>query len=127
VRTGQPSRNLYQYLAGGRAVPLLDCRADLVSPHIFSMASHQAVALDEHHVITGLGSDQHAATAMAVGDSHDDPFSASAWESHRTTITDLYQTKNLPLKQVMQYLRSRHGFKATLVHILRSTMDKEED
>ncbi|KAH6648334.1 Clr5 domain-containing protein [Truncatella angustata] len=78
------------------------------------MASHQAVALDEHHVITGLGSDQHAATAMAVGDSHDDPFSASAWESHRTTITDLYQTKNLPLKQVMQYLRSRHGFKATM-------------
>ncbi|KAK9788680.1 hypothetical protein AB5N19_10202 [Seiridium cardinale] len=51
---------------------------------------------------------------MAAGESPVDPFSESVWESHRATITDLYQTRNLPLNQVVQYMRSQHGFKPTL-------------
>lgn len=77
--------------------------------------------------MAGLGTDQLAATAMAAGQTLKDPFSAAAWESHRATITDLYQTRNLPLVEVMQYMASQHGFKATLVHIHHFAVDKQED
>lgn len=64
---------------------------------------------------------------MAAGESSDDPFSASVWDSHRAVITELYQTKNMPLNQVMQYMASRHGFKPRLEHIYRLAMYKEND
>ncbi|KAI1862854.1 uncharacterized protein JN550_010001 [Neoarthrinium moseri] len=51
---------------------------------------------------------------MADGGSQTAFASAAAWDSHRAIITDLYQARNMPLTQVMQYMESRHGFKATM-------------
>ncbi|KAI1872731.1 hypothetical protein JX265_004892 [Neoarthrinium moseri] len=36
------------------------------------------------------------------------------WEVHRPVITDLYEGKNMTLNEVMRYMESRHGFKATV-------------
>ncbi|KAK4194952.1 hypothetical protein QBC40DRAFT_289886 [Triangularia verruculosa] len=35
------------------------------------------------------------------------------WDPWRTTIQDLYQTQNLPLKDVMKVMEEEHGFRAT--------------
>ncbi|KAK4183310.1 hypothetical protein QBC35DRAFT_478287 [Podospora australis] len=36
------------------------------------------------------------------------------WDIHKGTISDLYQTQNLPLKDVMKVMEDRHGFRATI-------------
>lgn len=33
------------------------------------------------------------------------------WESHKEEIYELYVEQNIPLKQVMQALETKHGFK----------------
>tara|TARA_R110002060_G_scaffold72877_1_gene81639 strand:+ start:679 stop:930 length:252 start_codon:yes stop_codon:yes gene_type:complete len=37
--------------------------------------------------------------------------SIAKWESHKEEIYELYVEQNIPLKQVMQALETKHGFK----------------
>ena len=41
---------------------------------------------------------------------------AYLWESHKDTIHDLYMDQEKPLKEVIEILGARHGFKRTYAH-----------
>jgi len=73
--------------------------------------SHDEIATDIISINTGTDRDmkrteqdpQHPA-GWAGGDE---------WDEHRDAIQELYQVKNLPLKDVMKAMEDKYGFRAT--------------
>jgi len=45
----------------------------------------------------------------------------ATWESHKSTILNLYFTENMTLEKVMEHMRQNHGFES-LVTPLRNLM-----